>query len=120
MPIDRSAALGPEAPVQRQLDAYNAHDLDRFVAEYSDDVCVFRAPSRDPVFVGKAAFAAHYRANRFNLPSLHADVLGRMIVGNKVIDHERVHGVSPVPFEVAVVYEVVAGSIRTVWFFDAA
>lgn len=24
-----------EDPVQRQLDAYNAHDLERFVAEYT-------------------------------------------------------------------------------------
>lgn len=26
----------PQAPVQRQLDAYNAHDLERFIAEYTD------------------------------------------------------------------------------------
>ena len=43
-----------------------------------------------------------------------------MVVGNKVIDHERVSGVHDRPFEAAVVYEVVDGVIRTVWFFDAA
>jgi hypothetical protein len=32
-------------PVQRQLDAYNARDLERFVAEYAEDVRVFRPPS---------------------------------------------------------------------------
>lgn len=108
-----------ETPVQRQLAAYNARDLDRFVAEYSDDVRVFRAPSGLPVLEGKAAFAAHYAEHRFGLPNLHADVLARMVVGNKVIDHERVSGVRDDPFDAAVVYEVVDGSIRTVWFFDA-
>jgi ketosteroid isomerase-like protein len=30
--------MNPEAVVQRQLDAYNARDLARFVACYADDV----------------------------------------------------------------------------------
>ena len=107
-----------EDPVQRQLEAYNARDLDRFVAEYSDDVRVYRAPSGTPVLDGKAAFAAHYAAHRFDLPDLHADVLSRMVVGNKVIDHERVYGVRDAPFDAVVVYEIVDGLIRTVWFFE--
>jgi len=115
-----AATMTAEAPVQRQLEAYNARDLDRFVAEYHDDIRVFRAPSGTPVLDGKAAFTAHYAAHRFNLPNLHADVLSRMVVGNKVIDHERVSGVHDRPFEAAVVYEVADGVIRTVWFFDAA
>ena len=111
--------MNPEDPVQRQLEAYNARDLARFVAEYADDVTVYRPPSADPVLRGKQAFADHYAANRFHLPGLHADVLSRMVVGNKVIDHERVVGVRDDPFDAAVVYEVVDGLIRTVWFFDA-
>lgn len=107
-----------EAPVQRQLEAYNARDLAGFVAQYHDDVRVYRAPSGSPVLDGKVAFGAHYAAHRFNLPDLHADVLSRMVVGNKVIDHERVHGVRDAPFDAAVVYDVVDGLIRTVWFFE--
>ena len=110
--------MNAEAPVQRQLEAYNARDLERFVAEYGDDVRVYRAPSGTPVLEGKAAFAAHYAAHRFNLPDLHADVLSRMIVGNKVIDHERVSGVREQPFDAVVVYDVVDGLIRSVWFFE--
>ena len=112
--------MTPESPVQRQLEAYNDRDLDRFVAEYGDDVRVYRAPSGTPVLDGKAAFAAHYAAHRFNLPDLHADVLARMVVGNKVIDHERVFGVREQSFDAVVVYEVVDDLIRSVWFFDAA
>lgn len=110
--------MTPDIPVQRQLKAYNARDLARFVAEYSDDVRVYRAPSGTPVLEGKAAFAEHYATHRFHLPDLHADVLGRMVVGNKVIDHERVSGVRDAPFDAAVVYEVVEGLIRAVWFFE--
>ena len=109
-----------ERPVQRQLEAYNDRDLARFVAQYTDDVRVFRPPAPEPVLAGKAAFEAHYAAHRFDLTALHADVLNRLVVGNKVIDHERVSGVRDEPFDAAVVYEVRDGLIATVWFFDAA
>ena len=56
----------------------------------------YRLPDATPVLVGKAAFAEHYRRNRFNLPALHAEVVSRMVIGNKVIDHERVHGVEQI------------------------
>ena len=109
--------MDPEPPVQRQLEAYNARDLDRFVAQYSDDVRVFRPPQAEPAIVGKAAFAAHYAKNRFNLPDLHAEVVKRMVLGNKVIDQEVITGVTPEPMQAAAVYEVHDGLITTVWFF---
>jgi hypothetical protein len=40
-----------------------------------------------------------------------------MVIGNVVIDHERVHGVRDRPFDVAASYRVIDGLIRTVWFF---
>lgn len=111
--------MNAQAPVQRQLDAYNARDLDRFVAQYADDVQVFRPPAPEPVITGKSALAAHYAANRFNLPSLHAELVGRLVMGNKVIDQERISGVGPETVEAAAVYEVVGDRIQTVWFFSA-
>ncbi len=45
-------AFDPEAVVQRQLDAYNARDLERFVREYTEDVVVYRMPDPNPVIVG--------------------------------------------------------------------
>jgi hypothetical protein len=104
-------------PVQRQLDAYNAHDLDRFVAEYADDVKVFRPPAAEPVLSGKAAFADHYARNRFTLPGLHADVVNRIVAGNKVVDHERIAGLGDGIVEAIAVYEIDGERIRTVWFF---
>lgn len=106
----------PAGFAQRQLEAYNARDLERFVREYTDDVVVYRLPSHEPVLRGKAAFAAHYANTRFNLPGLHAELVNRMVFGNKVIDHERVSGVQATPNEVAAIYEVTPAGISTVWF----
>ena len=108
----------PEAFAQRQLDAYNARDLERFVQEYAEDVVVFRLPDPKPVIVGRAALAAHYRDNRFNLPELHARLVNRMVFGNKVIDQELVVGVPGAPLEVAAIYEVSEQGISKVWFVD--
>ena len=107
----------PEAAVQRQLDAYNAHDLERFIAEYADDVRVFRPPATEPVLSGKQAFAAHYAQNRFNLPGLHARLMNRIVVGNTVVDHEEIDGLPQGSLSAIAVYEVFDDRIRTVWFF---
>jgi hypothetical protein len=106
-----------EAVVQEQLDAYNARDLARFVAVYNDEVRLYRLPASEPALVGKTALAELYATQRFNLPGLHAELVNRMVFGNKVIDHERISGVRDLPFEVAAVYEVVDGLIRTAWFY---
>jgi hypothetical protein len=109
--------LSPQAAVQRQLDAYNARNLKRFLAEYSEDIRVFRPPAEMPVIVGKKAFGEFYQTQRFNLAGLHAELVNRMVLGNKVIDHERIAGVREQPFEVAVVYEVRDSLIVCTWAY---
>lgn len=111
-----TSTFDPAAFAQRQLEAYNARDLERFVREYTEDVIVYRLPAVEPVLVGRQALAEHYRNNRFNLPALHAELVNRMVFGNKVIDQERVTGVSDVPLHVAAIYEVTEAGIRAVWF----
>ena len=112
--------MNPELPVQRQLDAYNDRDLARFVACYADDVQLFRPPAPEPVLFGKAALAEHYAAHRFNRPQLHAQLVQRMVLGNMVIDHERISGLGDEPVEAAAVFEVTGDLISRVWFFNAA
>ena len=116
MPLD----FDPAAFAQRQLEAYNARDLARFVAEYTEDVQVWRLPGTEPVLSGRAALSEHYRVNRFNLPGLHAEVVQRMVFGNKVIDQERVTGVQATPMDVAAIYEVTPAGISKVWFVSGA
>src|SRR5215471_16490794 len=111
------AMTRPEDPVQRQLEAYNAHDLERFVAEYAEDVQVFRPPATEPVLSGRKAFGEHYAKNRFTLPKLHAKVVSRIVSGDVVVDHELVSGIGDAEVSAVAVYKVVDGKIRTVWFF---
>ncbi len=108
--------LNPEAPVKRQLDAYNAKDIETFCTQFSDNVRVYRPPQGEPTIEGMADFRTLY-AKRFESPGLNAKILNRTIVGNKVIDHEKVWGIEDEPIEVAVVYEVIDEQIHNVWFF---
>lgn len=106
-----------ETLVQRQLEAYNARDLEAFLANFSDDVEVFRPPAAQPAFSGKAALANFYAKERFNRPGLHAEIVNRMVMGPIVIDHERITGVRDAPFEMAVVFEVADSLIRRMWAY---
>jgi hypothetical protein len=102
--------------VHRQVEAYNARDLDRFVATYADGIRIFRLPSLEPAVSGKAQLTEVYRA-RFSVPALHAEILTRIVLGSKVVDHERVTGIREHPVEAVAVYEVVSDLIQMVWFF---
>ena len=108
--------MDPVDLVQEQLEAYNARDLDRFAATYSETIRIFRMPAEEPAIAGKAQLADIYR-KRFSSPNLHAEIVNRIVLGNKVIDHERVVGIREAPVEAVAVYEVVDGLIETVWFF---
>ena len=109
--------MNPETPVQRQLEAYNAHDIERFVAEYTEDIMVFHLPATDPVLSGKKAFKEHYERNRFGNPRLHAEVVNRMISGKIVVDLERIVGLAEETVEGIAVYEIEGDKISKVWFF---
>lgn len=116
-PAHTTDADAPEAVVQRQLDAYNRHDLDAFMATYRDDAKVWRMPSATPAFDGADAIRSFYRDERFNRPTLHAELVARSVVGRKVADHERVTGLRDTASEALAVYEVVNGRIANVWLF---
>ena len=106
----------PEAVVQAQLDAYNAQNLDQFLATYSDHV-VIADVGGVVTGVGKAALRQRY-ADMFKAnPKNHADVAHRIVIGNKVIDHELVKrdGMT-VAFEALAIYTVTDGQIARVDF----
>lgn len=53
------------------------------------------------------------------MPGLHAELVQRMVVGTKVIDHERIVGIGDAPMEVAAIYEVLPQGIRRIWLLAA-
>jgi hypothetical protein len=110
--------MNAEAVVQGQLEAYNARDLTKFLEYFAEEIEVTRMPNLEPSIKGKAALAEFYAKNRFHLPNLHADLVGRLVMGNKVFDHERIFGVQPEPFEMVVAYEVQKSLIVRLWSFS--
>lgn len=114
--LSRQSQVDPVALIERQTEAYNARDLNRFVATYADSVQIFRMPAPAPAISGKSQLTEEYRV-RFQSPQLHADILSRIVLGNKVFDHERVSGILADPIEAVAVYEVLDGLIHTVWFY---
>ena len=111
-------ALSAVDVVQRQVEAYNNRDLNQFVSTYSETIAIFRMPSTEPSISGKGQLAEFYSTQRLNLPKLRAEIVNRIVLGDKVIDHERVWGVRDIPIEVAAIYQVVGGLIERVWFFS--
>jgi hypothetical protein len=111
-----NAATDPEAIVQAQLEAYNAHDIDAFLATYADDAQIFEHPAK-LLAAGPAQLRERYTA-RFQEPNLRAVVAKRIVMGNMVIDHERVTRTfpeGPGMLEAIAIYEVQSGKIAKVW-----
>jgi hypothetical protein len=112
MPIPTS----PEAVVQRQLDAYNARDINALLKIYVDDAQMFEHPST-LVARGSAALRERF-SMRFQEPNLHATLLRRMVSGNMVVDHEEVTRTFPEgtgKIELIMIYEVQDGRISKAW-----
>ncbi len=109
----------PEALIQRQLDAYNAHDLDALLATYADDAHLFEHPNT-LLATGTTELRARF-ALRFQEPNLHAHLLNRIVMDRFVIDHERVTRTfpeGPGTIELIATYEVVDGKIINAWFLS--
>jgi len=106
----------PAAVVQRQLDAFNARDLDALLAIYADDAQMFEHPAK-LLASGTAAFRERYTA-RLQEPNLHATLLSRTVMGCIVVDHEeviRTFPEGPGKIELVMIYEVQNGRIAKAW-----
>lgn len=106
-----------ESVVQRQLDAYNARDVDALVATYADDAQQFEYPST-LLTSGSAQLRERITA-RFCEPNLHARLIRRIVMGQVVIDHEEVTRTFPEgtgKIELVAIYEVRDGRIATARF----
>jgi hypothetical protein len=111
--------MTPLQCVELQFDAYNNRDLPRFLSAFSDNVRSYRLPDMTLLLDGKAAYGDFYASQRFVHAGLRAELLNRMVIGNKVIDHELIHGLGPEPVETAVMFVVEEGLISTVFAIPA-
>lgn len=108
MPFDSS----PAAVVQRQLDAYNAHDLEAWAATYASNAEQYEYPVTR-LAAGRENIRARMVA-RFSEPNLQATLINRIVLGQMVVDHERITRTFPEGpgyVELVAIYEVVDGKI---------
>ena len=80
-----------EDAVERQVRAYNAHDLDGFIACYAQTVVVEDADGRI-VMNGREEMRERYGSLFAATPSLRADIVSRLRVGSYIVDEEHVTG----------------------------
>jgi hypothetical protein len=111
--------MTPQQCVELQFEAYNKRDLPLFLSAFADDVRSYRLPDMTPLVVGKEAYGHFYATQRFIHEGLRAELVNRMVIGNKVIDHELIHGLDDKPLETAVMFVVEHGLITTVFAIPA-
>ncbi len=106
----------PATVVQKQLDAFNARDIDALLAVYAEDAQMFEHPSK-LVAQGATKFRERFTI-RFQERNLHAALLSRTVMGNVVVDHEEVTRTfpdGPGTIQLIMIYEVQAGRIKRAW-----
>ncbi|MBG6135972.1 nuclear transport factor 2 family protein [Longispora fulva] len=101
--------------VERQLAAYNSHDLDAFAATYAPDVRVNRRDGSQ--LLGRDGLREAY-ADQFAQGRCRAEIVGRLTEGDWVVDHEIAHGITDTPIRVLVAYRVRDGLIDRVDFLS--
>ena len=111
------AFTSPEVVVQRQLDAYNAKNLNAWLSTYAEDAKQYELGG-GLLAQGHEAIRAR-TAPRFSEPNLEAVLLKRVVMGNVVIDHEdvvRTFPEGPGRVELVCIYVVEQGKIQTASF----
>jgi hypothetical protein len=81
-------------PVQSQLEAYNARDLEAFLACYTPD-CVIEDGEGSRMMAGHAEMRPRYAALFAGSPNLHCRIASRIRIGDYVLDEEEITGRVP-------------------------
>lgn len=110
------SAPGASDVVQRQLDAYNARDLEALLQVYAADAQLFEHPA---TLLAQGSDAIRQRFQlRFQETNLHARLLQRIVMGSMVVDHEEVTRTfpeGPGTLELTMIYEVRGDRISRAW-----
>jgi hypothetical protein len=102
-------------PVEAQVKAYNAHDLDGFLACYSQDI-VIRDGEGIVLVRGIEDMRMQFSDLFQESPALHAKILTRIDVGTYVVLEERIEGYGGEPLRGVMVYHQTGDTIdRAVW-----
>lgn len=121
--INRGVPVTPDSvrkasPVEladQQLLAYNAHNLEAFLAPYAEDVEIYDLSSNKLQVKGKDAMRKRY-GFLSNIGVLYCNLLNRIVQGAVVIDHEEIWAAGGRRFYGVAIYETNNGKITKVWF----
>ncbi|HET9223370.1 MAG TPA: nuclear transport factor 2 family protein [Roseiflexaceae bacterium] len=109
-------AAASEVLVQKQVDAYNAHDLDSFVHFYSPDAAYVRQGDNSVLFQGHDAIREAYGTLFQNHPAVRVNIANRIVLDRFVIDLEHITGRSDIAeMWIVAIYEVSDDLIQKVW-----
>lgn len=99
--------MSPEEIVQNQLNAYNNRDIDVFVDCHNSDAQLYLFSEKEPFVKGQEQIRATYSEIFNTSPTLFSKLINRIVMGNKVIDHEEITGRKGVDvLELIAIYEV--------------
>mgnify|MGYP003625474234 FL=1 len=77
----------PDKIIDKQVETFNARDLEAFAACFSNDVVVKNFPM-DTLYVGRKKLKENYEAFYKKTPSIEVKVASRIHIGSTVIDQE--------------------------------
>ena len=101
---------------QKQLDAYNAQDLETYVSYFAAD-CVVSGLNGTPTETSRDAVRARYAKAFAQFPQNKAELKNRIAVGNTVVDYELViRAPGGEQFEIIAIYTFKDGLISRVDF----
>jgi hypothetical protein len=108
--------LSPAGTVERQIELFNAHDLEGFLALFAEELEVAELPAGATAPYGKARlrelYAGRFKAN----PDLHASAQAQLVSGDFVIQREKISGrAGKEPLVATTIYQVKGGKIVRMW-----
>ena len=108
----RVSNLSPSDVIDALVIAYNNHDAKAFSDLFAVDGQTFEHPGRLAQGSRQHVFETYSQVFA-RVPENRTTVLHRIVIGNRVIDHERVQrSADSEPFDVVAIYEVRDGFIE--------
>ena len=104
------------AVVQAHDDAYNAHDIRAFMETLASDAEIYEYPAK-LLMKGVDQIRTFYQTKRFNDSRLHVTIVNRIVMGDVVVDHEKIaitYPEGPGRFEAIAIFEVRDSKIQKV------
>jgi hypothetical protein len=107
--------MTPREIANKQLVAYNNHDIDAYCELFHDNATLIDLPSSKVVAEGINQIRAMYKT-RFSIAELTCKVHSTSDLADFAIDRETVYGLPEGPIDIVAMYEVINNKIQRLFF----